>query len=68
MLNSLLSISDHGVPMLLYSIDINPMKSCEFIINGSGKYVRMYDKRNLSQEPVKKFNIPDLMVNIFTKK
>lgn len=64
MLNSLLNIRNRGIPMHLYSIDINPMKSFEFIINGSDEHVRMYDKRNLSQGPVKIFQIPTVTVNI----
>jgi len=31
------------------------MNSMEFIVNGDDEYVRMYDKRNLSSEPIKKF-------------
>jgi len=41
--------------MRLYGIDINPMNSLEFIVNGDDEYVRMYDKRNLHSGPVKKF-------------
>lgn len=55
----LISILHHkynnGNVMRLYGIDINPMNSLEFIVNGDDEYVRMYDKRNLHSGPVKKF-------------
>lgn len=55
----LISILHHkynnGNIMHLYGIDINPMNSLEFIVNGGDEYVRMYDKRNLRSGPVKKF-------------
>jgi len=41
--------------MHLYGIDINPMKSYEFIVNGDDEYVRMYDKRQLTVDPIKLF-------------
>uniref|UniRef100_A0A2H8TPX2 DDB1-and CUL4-associated factor 8 n=1 Tax=Melanaphis sacchari TaxID=742174 RepID=A0A2H8TPX2_9HEMI len=41
--------------MHLYCIDINPMKPYEFIVNGDDEYVRMYDKRKISVDPVKQF-------------
>lgn len=41
--------------MKLYGIDINPLKSNEFIVNGDDEYIRMYDKRNLSMGPIKQF-------------
>lgn len=44
-----------GNVMRLYGIDINPMNPLEFIINGDDEYVRMYDKRRLTTEPVKRF-------------
>lgn len=42
--------------MHLYGIDINPMNPFEFIINGDDEYVRMYDKRKLTKDPVKMFH------------
>lgn len=68
MMTSLLEIKKHGIGMHLYGIDINPMKPLEFIINGNDEYIRMYDKRNLS-EPVKKFRriSPTATVNMFKK-
>jgi len=45
-----------GSSMHLYGIDINPMKPYEFIVNGDDEYVRMYDKRQLTADPVKLFH------------
>lgn len=44
-----------GSNMKLYSIDINPMNPFEFIINGDDECIRMFDKRRLSNGPVKIF-------------
>lgn len=41
--------------MHLYGIDINPFNMHEFIVNGDDEYIRMYDKRKLGSEEVKKF-------------
>lgn len=46
----------HGTSMHLYGIDINPMNPFEFIVNGDDEYVRMYDKRKLTVDPVKLFH------------
>ncbi|XP_026822857.1 DDB1- and CUL4-associated factor 8 isoform X2 [Rhopalosiphum maidis] len=46
----------HGTSMHLYGIDINPMNPYEFIVNGDDEYVRMYDKRKLTVDPVKLFH------------
>lgn len=57
MLISILCIKNYsGNTLHLYGIDINPMNPLEFIVNGDDEYVRMYDKRKLSLEPVKTFN------------
>eukprot|EP00102_Acyrthosiphon_pisum_P021671 XP_016658881.1 PREDICTED: DDB1- and CUL4-associated factor 8-like [Acyrthosiphon pisum] len=45
----------HGSTVRLYGIDINPLKPYEFIVNGNDEYVRMYDKRQLTMEPIKVF-------------
>lgn len=45
-----------GVSMRLYGIDINPMKSNEFIVNGDDEYVRMYDKRYITVDPIQLFH------------
>jgi WD repeat-containing protein 42A len=45
----------NGAFMKLFSIDINPMNPFEFIINGDDEYVRMFDKRKLSNGPIKMF-------------
>ncbi|CAH1724518.1 unnamed protein product [Aphis gossypii] len=45
-----------GLSMHLFGIDINPMKPNEFIVNGNDEYVRMYDKRRLSVNPVQLFH------------
>jgi len=46
---------NNGNTMHFYGIDINPMNSLEFILNGDDEYVRLYDKRNMRSGPVKKF-------------
>ncbi|XP_060867292.1 DDB1- and CUL4-associated factor 8-like protein 2 isoform X1 [Metopolophium dirhodum] len=48
--------SVHGTPMHLYGIDINPLKPYEFIVNGNDEYIRMYDKRQLIEDPIKVFH------------
>jgi len=55
--------------MHLYGIDINPMKPYEFIVNGNDEYVRMYDKRQITLDPIKVFhrelkNTKTIKVNI----
>jgi len=45
-----------GISMHLYGIDINPMKPNEFIVNGDDEYVRMYDKRHLTVDPIQLFH------------
>lgn len=45
----------NGTTMHLYGIDINPLNTSEFILNGDDEYVRLYDKRNISSEPIKQF-------------
>lgn len=53
---SLLEIrSSNGYVLHLYGIDINPFNMHEFIVNGDDEYIRMYDKRKLGSEEVKKF-------------
>lgn len=53
---SILHINNvRGGTMHLYGIDINPLKSNEFIVNGDDEYIRMYDKRKLSMGPIKQF-------------
>lgn len=54
-----------GNVMHLYGIDINPMNPFEFIINGDDEFVRMYDKRKMTSDPVKQFRriLPTIMVN-----
>lgn len=57
LLISILRIKNvRGSCMHLYGIDINPMKPYEFIVNGDDEYVRMYDKRQLTADPVKLFH------------
>jgi len=56
MLPSILNVRNtQGTTMQLYGIDINPMNSHEFILNGDDEFVRMYDKRRLTTGPLKKF-------------
>lgn len=70
MLISILHIKNvHGTSMHLYGIDINPMKPYEFIVNGNDEYVRMYDKRQITLDPIKVFhrelkNTKTIKVNI----
>ncbi|XP_060860364.1 LOW QUALITY PROTEIN: DDB1- and CUL4-associated factor 8-like [Metopolophium dirhodum] len=45
-----------GSTMRLYGIDINPLKPYEFIVNGNDEYIRMYDKRQLTVDPIKVFH------------
>jgi len=45
----------HGRSMHLHGIDINPMKPNEFIVNGDDEYVRMYDKRYITVDPIQLF-------------
>jgi len=56
LLISILHIKNvRGSTMRLYGIDINPLKPYEFIVNGNDEYVRMYDKRQLTVDPIKVF-------------
>lgn len=42
--------------MGLYSIHSNPVCSNEFIVTGEDRFIRLYDKRKVSQgDPLKKF-------------
>lgn len=47
---------NNGSVVRLYDINTNPMNPFEFIVIGDDKYVRLYDKRKTTQDPVKKFH------------
>ncbi|XP_050525885.1 DDB1- and CUL4-associated factor 8-like [Daktulosphaira vitifoliae] len=47
---------NNGSVVRLYDINTNPMNPFEFIVIGDDKYVRLYDKRKTTHDPVKKFH------------
>lgn len=54
--------------MGLYSIHSNPVCSNEFIVTGEDQFIRLYDKRKVSQgDPVKKFCPQNLVSDVVSK-
>ncbi|GAU89004.1 hypothetical protein RvY_01603 [Ramazzottius varieornatus] len=45
------AVADGDEKVPLYSIMTNPLKSYEFVLSGQDKYVRVYDLRQLREEP-----------------
>lgn len=54
--------------MGLYSIHSNPVCSNEFIVTGEDQFIRLYDKRKVSQgDPLKKFCPQNLVSGVVSK-